>query len=289
MSDLRIGQTYFNRLLLQERWQTPEDIVEYLQKFAPGDPILIQLTTNYDPTLISVKLIDEDGSVNPSANFVQSVLYSYSDGSGNIVYNFLLDQSSIVFYGLKWVEITTLDPNNPPIKFISESFEFGDYAWLPMIKWQGSDRDGIYWDDAGTTIFGIRAELAEKYSATSESSIYEGFNFQPETLLAVPKLMSDLVGDPMPRYICETLELAFKHYSVWINDVPYSANGASAKISKIDRSNLYEFNIQVIQVDYEDYSVLTEISGTVIKNSVFKNYNHNTFVNWNGNAFTGQL
>ena len=289
MADLRIGQTFDNRLLMDESWSTPEQVQEYLQPFAPGDPILIQFTTNYDPTFIKVQLMNQDGSIDPSGNFLQSVKYSYSDGSGNVVYNYLLDQSSVTFEGFRYVQITCTDPTQPPIQFISESFEFGDYAWLPYISWQNSDRDGIFWDDAGETIFGVRAEVQQKYTPSSESSMYEGFNFQPETLFAVPKRMLELTGNPMPRYRVEILELAFKHYNSWVNNVPYSANGASAKIAQIQYTNLYDFSIQLTQVDYENYSILEEITGTVIGNEVYQDYDNTDFADYDNSLFDGQF
>jgi hypothetical protein len=286
--DIRTNQNFDNRLLLDEHWQTPEEIVEYLQKFVAGDPILIQLTTNYDPDYITISLLNQDKSIDASAVFNRTVAYTYSDGSGLVVYNFLLDQSFVSYSGLKFVHIAATDPNQPTLNFLSESFEFGDYSWLPYFSWQGSDRDGIFWDDAGVTKFGFRAEVHRKYTAQSENSIYQGFNFQPETLFAVARRVMELTSDPLPRYVCEKLELAFKHYTTWVNGVSFSANGASAKIALIDYSNHYNFNLSVIEVEYEDYTALQEVSGQIIQNNYFLDYDNAIFDDFDDAYFVGQ-
>lgn len=258
-------QNFDNRLLMDESWQTPEYKNEYLRKFSKGDPILIQFTTNYNIDKISVQLCNYDGSINLNGLFNRTTIYSYSDGSGNVAYNYLLDQSNVDFYGFFFVKITSEDNTQPQTIFRSESFEINSkYSDLPYVSWQNSDRDGIYWDSSGLTIFGFRAELRIKYSPQLEASIFEGFNFQPETLFSVSKRCWDIKGDPMPRYNCEALKLAFDHYDVFVNNIPVNSNGSSAKINPVDYTNLYNFEITVIETEYEDYSVLQEISGQVI-------------------------
>jgi hypothetical protein len=257
-------QNFDNRLLLDEKWQTPETKNEYLQKFNLADPLLFQFTTDYDISKIDITVCNNKGTVLGHNYFDTSIIYTYSDGSGNVVYNMSLSRYKVL-NGFYFVKIQSNDLTKPPISYISESFEYSNkYANLPYIKWQGSDRDGIFWDDANTTIFGIRAELRLRYVPNLEASVYEGFKFQPETLFSVSKRGVQLNGDPMPRFIVEKLKLAFDHFNVWINNVPVNSNGATPKITAIDNSNYYDFDHLVLETEYEDYSVLQEISGTVI-------------------------
>lgn len=289
IGDLRKNQSFDNRLIMDENWQAVQYDQEYVMKFNPGDPILIQVTTNYDPKFIFITLNNQDETVDLNGNFTRSLLFSYTDSSGNVVYNYLLDQRLITFNGFKYVSITAIDPKKPKMYFRSESFEFNNYVYLPYFEWQKSDRSGIYWDDQGLTKFGIRAEIHQKYSPTSESSVYEGFNFQPETLFSVPKLNNELNGDPLPRFMVERLELCFKHEYSWINGILYSANGASAKIGQIERTNLYDFNLIVLQKNYEDYSVLQPTEGAVIEDTGFIDYDNADFTDYDDVIFDGQI
>ena len=288
---LQYGQTFDNRLLMDEKWQAPETINEYTQKFAPSDSILIQFTTNYNIDYITINLYNYNkvliGTLNGAA---LEKLYIYTDSSGNVTYNFYLSQIyySAIMSGFYYMQIISTDPDNPPFTYTSEAFEFDSvYANLPYIQWQGSDRDGIYWDVAGETIFGFRAELHQKYTPSSENSIYEGFNFEPETLFAVPKRLLELDSDPIPRYVAEKLELAFKHYTIYINGVPYNANGQSAKITQIDRTNDYDFSISLMEMDYEDYSILQPTSGLVTTPSAYVDYDGAAFIDYDTSVFEG--
>jgi hypothetical protein len=284
--DSRVGQTFDNRLLMDELWQTPETVNEYLQKVAPQDPVLIQFTTDYNIANIIIQLCNQNGNI-ISTDFRVDIMYSYSDGSDRIVYNALLNQAHQTFNGFYYVQIIANDSDNPYLLYQSESFEFQTYYnVLPYIQCQKSDRDGIYWDEASNTIFGIRAEIHMDYDNQSEDSIYEGFNFEPITEFSVARRMWSLTSDPIPRYLAEKLQLFCKHYNIWINAVTFNANGQSSKVTKIDRSNLYNFSISLIETNYEDYSILEAIpSGTVV--SGYLDYDNAFFVDFDGTIFNG--
>ena len=261
--------TFDRHFLMDENWQTPEYKKQITQKFIPKDPILIQLTTNYDITKVKIQLCNYDGSVNVNSNFTQIQLYTYLDLSGNIVWNYLLNQTLVQFNGLYFIKIYYTGTDQPNTVFISEMFEINPkYSFLPYISWQNSDRDGIFWDSAGTTIFGFRAEIRRKYVPNLEASVYEGFNFEPITLYSVSKRGIQLNADPLPRFIVEKLKLAFEHFDVWLNGVYINSNGQTPKITPIDFTNEYDFDHQVIEVDYENYAQLQEMTGE-IDTSVF--------------------
>ena len=185
----------------------------------------------------------------------------YADASGNAVYNYLLNQST---QGLYFIKIAYLGVDQPNTVFISESFVINsEYSKLAYIKWQNSDRDGIFWDSAGLTIFGFRVELAIKYSNQLEASVYEGFNFEPQTLYSINKRVWQIKSDPLVKFICEKLDLAFGHFDVWINGVLLNSNGQATKITPIDYSNEYNFEHSAIEVDYENYAQLQEMTGEI--------------------------
>jgi hypothetical protein len=257
-------QTMDSRLLMDEQWQTPEFKKQYLQKVDIQDNLLIQLTTNYDITKVTVNIYNIDGTVDPNLIVSYALIYSYTDGSGNCTYNFTIAQTYGVSTGFKYVRIISNDNTRPQTIFQSESFIIGNYSNLAYIQWQNSDRDGILWDNAGLTIFGIRAELRLTYSPSYEASIYEGFNFQPETLYSVSKRGIQIDSDTLPRFICEKLTLAFEHFDVWVNAVKVNSNGTSPKVEHTEYTNEYILSILVLETAYEDYSVLQEIAGNVI-------------------------
>jgi|WetSurMetagenome_2_1015567.scaffolds.fasta_scaffold67836_3 hypothetical protein len=276
------AQTMYNRLLMDEVWQTPETKVEYLQKFNYGDAVNIQLTTDYNN--FNAKLYDSDDE-EVAIIIDQTILHTYTDGSGNIVYR--LHFNTGYLSGLHYVVINAWDSDKPTIQFTSEKIDIGDFEYLPYIQWQNSDRDGIYWD--GTTIFGFRLELYYDYLPISENSIYEGFNFQPETLFSVPKRSISISVNPVPRYIVEKLELAIRHFNFWINGVLFSSNGNSLEVTKAEYSNLYEATTTLVETEYEDYTELVEIQGIVIENNYCKDYDNADFVDFDDANFEAVL
>jgi hypothetical protein len=285
VTDILHDQTFDNRLLMDEKWSVIEDKREYLQKFIAGDPIVFQLTTNHNPDYLTISLLDQDGIEDDSVDFIQRVLYTYQDGSGNKVYNYsLLNYAGL---GFRYIQITSNDPGFDSIQFTSEVFEFGDYDYLPYIQWQGSDRDGIYWDNSGRTILGFRAEIKREYAPSGESSVYEGFNFQPELLFGVSKRGLMLKSDPLPRFIMEKLKIAFDHYKIWVNGTLFNSNGVVPKITQIEYSNLYTLEHTLIEVEYEDYTELQEISGIVAETGYYLDDDGSIFDDDDGSKFTG--
>ena len=275
---LQAPQTFDNRLMSDERWQTVENIHAYTQKFNVGDPINIQFTTNWGSSGLACKLYDiNDNEITIALTLIP--FYTYQDGSSLVVWNIKCDTSDLVF-GLYYFKIT----GNPLIEFTSEMIEIGDFADLNLVQWKFSDRDGIMYDD--NLLFGFRVESHINYTPTSESSIYEGFNFQPEILFAVAKRQMNFKTIPVVRYIAEKLELAFKHDLCYVNGVQQSAL-ASATSTQIDLTNLYDFNIALIETKYEDYSNLQEISGVILVTNYLLDYDGKFFVDYNGNKFIG--
>jgi hypothetical protein len=280
------GMTFDNKLLMDEKWSDIETTQEYLQKFVSTDQIMIQFTTNHDPDFLLIHLCYQDGRTNDNVQISQRVLYTYQDNSGNKVYNYTLIIPEET-QGFQFIKIISNDPKFNQQIFYSEAFEFGDYGYLPYIQWKGSDRDGIFWDQ--NTIFGFRAELKREYSPSGESSVYEGFNFQPQILFDVSKRGIVLKSNPLPRYIVEKLKIAFDHNSIFVNGIEFNSNGTQPKVTAIEYSNLYTFEHTLLEVAYEDYSVLQEISGVIVgENNYFKDYDNTIFEDYDNSKFIGQ-
>jgi hypothetical protein len=264
-------QTFDNRLLKDERWQISEEIHEYYQKFNNGDPILIQFTTNLDISNVTAQLFDDlDNQIGADLTIV--LAYAYTDGSGLNTYEIFVDTIGLSL-GKYYFKINA---SNPALEFTSEGIEIGLFQNLPYVQWRLSDRDGIVYKDS--TIFGFRIDMHVQYSAISENSIYEGFNFQPELLYGVAKRQLECKIVPAPRYITEKIELAFKHEQAFINRgvndptaYQYSANG-SAKITQIDKSNLYDCEIVLIETLYEDYSLIQELKGKIVNTMAYTDF-----------------
>jgi hypothetical protein len=258
-------QNFDNRLLADEKWQTIETIHYKTQKFNAGsgtantaDPILIQFTTNISDFVCKM-YDDSDNQVTITLTNVP--YHPYLDGSGLVTYNILCDPSSIAI-GLYRFKLTSASTG---IEYTTEWIEIGLFSDLAYIQWQYSDRDGINYGEPQdiSIIFGFRVEVYTPYNPNSESESYQGFNFQPELNFNAEKLAIDFKTIPQPRFISEKLKLACGHEAFYINGTQYSKN-SDPKVTKIDLTNLYDFEVSLNMTEYEDYTLIQELSGVVI-------------------------
>ena len=259
-------QTFDNRLLKDEIWGNGQKIYEYAQKFAVGKPILIQFTTNWALSNLTCKLYDATDT-QVGSDYEITLAYAYEDGTGKSTFEILIDTTHLALQKY-YFKITG---SNTTIEFTSEVIEVGLFAGYPYLQWQNSDRDGIIYNENGQTIFGFNIEAFLTPIPKSEKTTYAGFSFQDEMLLSVSKRGLLLKTDPIPRYLTEILEIAFDHDIVKLNGVQYVAPEV-ASITQIEDSNLYDFEIEINDVKFEDYTLLQEIAGVVLTNQQLQDF-----------------
>lgn len=249
-------QTFDNRLIYDEKWGQDDEIKIYYQKFYTGDKILTQFTTNWPSANISFKMYDRDNN-EVATDLTLQIAYTYLDDSGNVTYNVICDTTSIAL-GVYYFQITTSTPTK---EFTSEPIEIGLFADYPLVEWRLSDNDGIYYTDS--TIFGFRVEAQLIEKEASENDVYEGFNFQPEIERSISQRLIELQLAPIPRYIKEKLKLACDHFEVFINGMQCVKKN-EAKTDPIPGSNFWDFSISLQQIDYEDYTIIQELTGITL-------------------------
>lgn len=259
-------QTFDNRLLKDEIWGNGIETIQYTQKFAVSKPILIQFTTNWALSNLICGLFDETDT-QVGNNYTITLAYAYADGTGKNTFEVLIDTTHLALKKY-YFKITG---SKPVIEFTSEVIEVGLFSNYPYLQWQNSDRDGIIYNENGQTIFGVNIEAFLTPIPKSEKTTYAGFSFQDEMLLSVSKRGLLFKTDPISRYLTEILEIAFDHDIVKLNGVQYVAPGV-ASITQIEDSNLYDFEIEINDVKFEDYTLLQEIAGVVLNNQQLQDF-----------------
>ena len=235
----------FDNTLLQD-----EDYVEYndryyFQKIAGTDEILIQFAT--DETAITAIVYDlDDNVVSTETANISSVLESTSFD----IYDLKFTIAAAGYYYLKMTFGAT-------IIYQSENFQIDGYNTdnILKIEYNTSENDGILYSDSQTFILRFEGRMVEcKLGQEKES--YTNFNESPETLNSFPTRSFKLTYGPVPRYIAEKFNLALAHELVKVNDVEYhSKEGNEADLIKdgLTVTNMYEGDVTLQQVDYENY------------------------------------
>jgi len=276
-------QTIDNRLIPDEKWALDDEIKTYHTKFTPKDPILIQYTTNWNPSNITAKLYTSS-DVQVGSNLTITNIYPYTDGSGKNTFKILIDTTGLAL-GVYYIIIAA---TNPVIEFVCDTFEIGLFSSYPYISWTESETDGIFYELDGTTVFGMRVEERSKDSSNSEDSIYNGFDFQPELENAIEKGCETWMFDPIARPISEKLRLASGHVIFKKNGVQYQRL-SSVSIENIEGSNMYTCEMSVQEKMYEDYSFLTPLSGLVVNPQVYTDFEGVPYTDFEGTEYIGLL
>jgi hypothetical protein len=276
-------QTIDNRLIPDEKWAPDDEIKTYHTKFTPKDPILIQFTTNWNPSNITAKLYT-NLNAQVGSNLTITNIYPYTDGSGLNTFKILIDTTGLAL-GVYYIIVAG---TNPVIELVSDTFEIGLFELYPYISWTESETDGIFYELDGTTVFGMRVEERSKDGSSSEDSIYNGFDFQPELENAVEKGGEVWTFDPIARPITEKLRLASGHVIFKKNGVQYQRLSAPS-IENIEGSNMYTCEIEVQEKMYEDYSFLAPLSGLVLNPQALTDFEDVPFIDYNDEQLLGYL
>lgn len=278
MSDF---QTIDNRLILDEKWNIDDEIIIDYTNFAPKDPILIQFTTVWNASNITAKLYSSS-NVQIGSNLTITNIYPYTDGSGLNTYKIFIDTTSMAL-GVYYIIIAAI---NPVIEFVCDPFEIGLFSAYPYISCSVSETDGIFYELDGSTVFGMRVKERSKDSSSSEDSIYNGFDFQPELENAVEKGCETWTFDPVNRGIAEKLRLFSGHVIFKKNGVQYQRLSAPS-IENIEGTNMYTVEMSVQEKTYEDYSFLRPLSGLVINPAALLDYDDSVFCDYDDTVFEG--
>lgn len=241
-------QTFDNTLLESENFLNYVRMRDaYKQKFAKTDEIWIQFAT--DATAITIELFDSEGTLidDKSADIV-TVIASTSF----TVYNLRFTISETGTYYVKMQFDTEI--------FISEPFQIGTFANTILIKYKGSEHDGvIYTDD---TYFNLRLEARfAEMQAGSERVTYNSFNQKMVNLKSYPLRSFLFEFGAIPRYILEKLNIALTHETITINGVEYQqADSIEASMLRSDYlvTEMYHGSVVMRQVDYENYETVAE-------------------------------
>jgi hypothetical protein len=217
----------------------------YVQKFNTGDPVEIQITTNYETPTLAVYDFDYTlvEAITPTTKL------TYDDNKTRVLH-YSIDTA--LYAGKYYIVLDLEGLGRPTLQYISEWFSVNDYSDLTYIQWYGSDTDGILWDASITMGFRIEAFWANPVvGATIEEA--DDYNLTPIVLRGQNTRQVTFKTSPIPQFIAEKLALATAHESFYINDLEFAAKERSEQ-EHDEGSGLVIFTQTLYDKSYENYT-----------------------------------
>jgi len=232
----------------------------YSQKHLNTDPLWLQFRTDYDITTVTLTLIKYDGTeVDLTSSIVliatletglkqYEIVYDTTSLSGEYYLLFEFEQAlyPLATYQSEWFEVDTEFPYHLKIEWLGESETYPD---------------GLIWSTVTQKIW-IYGRLFSSYFG-AKSTVYEDSSYSLTTLKSQPIKFKKWEIEKIPDWIVEKINIALSHSTFKINGIQYASEERLPESEPIENGlSLYSYEMKLRQVDYEDYSTDTELTGT---------------------------
>lgn len=250
--------------LLQDDGKSFDDIIMYCKKFDYSDNIRIQFITDYINDANNSVTLKLYNSLNVEVENVTVTATLLNDGI--YVYNALINTTNL--QGYYYCKINLAGRGKPTYTWQSDYFQVSDCEDYTYIEYRESDYDGInYYDSLITFGYRIEADLTKSRIET-ETETFELYNSIEVNARTKTKRSVSLLLDPIPSYVCESLDLAFSHKKVLVNGKEYVASGG-AESENIEGTVFYTYSRQLTEVNYEVYENIIATGGVVDENTKY--------------------
>lgn len=245
-------QNFHNRLINQESYRFFQH-TDFYQKFYVGDPILVQIITNYSTHNIYLVNLETGAETDLTANWSTIKTWTTDDYSTVTCYNNTISTSSIA--GWYYVKLAF----NGDIVYKSESFHVHTrYSNYPYLSWTHSHtsamQKGIYF--SGVETFGMRVDgEIMKYEPGLNRKTQESFNNIVENITTDALFFCTLYLGPLPRYLIEKINVSLQFDTWKINDIQYELDG-EFQTEFIKGTDIYTGSLRLRKRTYENYTDL---------------------------------
>lgn len=229
----------------------------YFRKFDYADNIPIQFSCDYINDVnnpITVELFNLGDELVRTITLTKTVI-----STNWFRYDASIDTSLLL--GYYYVKLVFSGKGKPTYTYKSDPIMIDDYDSYTLVKFREKEGDGIVWDDNLYFNLRIEADITD-YDVQEDVDQFKMYSGTVVNAGSTLYRATEFITDPIPKSVCEWLDIAFSHDVLYINGIKQVAS-TDKEIDKVDGTILRIYTRQFLEAEYENYAVEIEGSQSV--------------------------